>query len=321
LVRDDGSIVGTIGGGLFEAGVLEFANTALKTRTSHRAMFSFTGSDAASKEMICGGLADVLVEYIDASNRIDEEVFRRLVTMTRDRDSGYLLTGLIVSPGSQIVGTLPHLLLDERGASLGEILSQETVLQAMPEKRLIKPAQVLEVQGCDCPVFLERLHTRGTIYLFGAGHVGECVAHLGAYVDFRVVVLDDRSEFANAQRFPEADQIMVVGSFADVFEELALDEDSYVVIVTRGHAHDKTVLSRSLRTRAGYIGMIGSRRKTNLIYQALMMEGFTREDLQRVNSPIGLPIGGETPQEIGVSIVAEMIQMRNRRDAIQRRGD
>ena len=191
----------------------------------------------------------------------------------------------------------------------------------MPQPRLLKPAQFLDIEGQEHPVFLEWIRPRGTAFIFGAGHVGICVAHLASYVDFRVVVVDDRAEFANPQKVPDAHEVAAVDAFDQFFADSSLDEDSYVVIVTRGHAHDKAVLSQALKTPAGYIGMIGSRRKTNLIFQALLTEGFSREDLQRVHAPIGLTIGGETPQEIGVSIVGEMVDVRSKSDRIQRRGD
>ncbi len=110
------------------------------------------------------------------------------------------------------------------------------------------------------------------------------------------------------ERVPDAHQITVLDSFDDTLKDLGVDEDSYLVIVTRGHAHDKTVLEQALRTPARYIGMIGSRRKTKLIFESLLAQGFSQEDIQRVSAPIGLPIGGETPEEIGVSIIAQMVQ-------------
>ena len=159
--------------------------------------------------------------------------------------------------------------------------------------------------------FVEPTFVPGTVFLFGAGHVSQQVADLAARVNFRTVVLDDREEFANPQRFPKADQIVVPSSFEQAFAGLEIDSDSYVVIVTRGHLHDKTVLERALRTKAGYIGMIGSRRKRDMLYQALLSEGFTREDIDRVCCPIGLNIGGDTPEEIAVSIVAQLIKVRS----------
>ena len=99
-----------------------------------------------------------------------------------------------------------------------------------------------------------------------------------------------------------------------------MDEDSYVVIVTRGHSHDRIALAEALKTKARYIGVIGSRRKHEIVFQALLGQGFTREDIGRVHAPIGVPIGGETPEEIGVSIVAQMIQIRNRKDQLKHLG-
>ena len=127
---------------------------------------------------------------------------------------------------------------------------------------------------------------------------------------FKTVVLDDRPAFANREVFDSADRIILLDTFEHALQAVELDSQSYVVIVTRGHVHDKTVLAQALRTPAGYIGMIGSRRKRDTIYQALRDEGFTAQDVGRVYSPIGLGIGGETPEEIAVSIVAEMIKVR-----------
>lgn len=321
LVRRDGSIVGTIGGGLFEANVQQFAASALQHGTSHRALFSFQGTDAQSTQMICGGQAEVLVEFVDAQDEAARELFLQLCKMNSLRNPGYLFTRIDIDPGGEKRGSMLHLLADEKGSRTGGFPEDDEAVNAVPQRRLLKPAQLMSIPGLQYPVFLESLHPRGTVYIFGAGHVGACVAHLAGYVDFRVVVIDDRSEFADREKIPEADEVVAVNSFDSFFADRSLDEDAYVVIVTRGHAHDKLVLTHALQTHAGYIGMIGSRRKTNLIYQSLLMEGFTQEELQRVHSPIGLPLGGETPEEIGVSIIGEMIEMRSRKDRIERRGD
>jgi xanthine dehydrogenase accessory factor len=122
--------------------------------------------------------------------------------------------------------------------------------------------------------------------------------------------LDDRQEFASRDRFKTADEIIVLNDFSGAMDELEINDDSYVVIVTRGHAHDKTLLAQALRTNAGYIGMIGSRSKRDAVYDALCKEGFSRDEFKRVYSPIGLDIGAETPAEIAVSILAELIKAR-----------
>lgn len=318
LIKHDRSVVGTIGGGLFEASVLDLAVSALENRVSHRAFFSFQGKDALSTQMICGGDAEVLIEFVDVSDKGEEDVFRSILDITKRRGSAYLFTDLIVPLNGKTSEPVPHLFMDGEGSSIGGFPGADAALRSMPEARILKPAQFLPVPGSDHAIFLEWIRPRGTVYIFGAGHVGVCVAHLASYVEFRVVIIDDRADFADFAHVPAADDVVDLESFDNACDGLSIDEDSYLVIVTRGHAHDRNVLAQALRTRAGYIGMIGSRRKINLIYQALLNGGYTREDIQRVHAPIGLPIGGETPQEIALSIVAEMIQTRNRRDRIDR---
>jgi xanthine dehydrogenase accessory factor len=152
-----------------------------------------------------------------------------------------------------------------------------------------------------------------TAYLFGAGHVAQPTAHLAAMVGFQVWVLDDRKDYVNPERFPEAHRVRLLDSFERAFTDLAITSDSYVIIFTHGHLHDKIVLAQALATDAGYIGMIASRRKRNTIYDALRAEGVHQTQIDRVHSPIGLAIGAETPEEIAVSIVAEMILQRSQR--------
>ena len=148
--------------------------------------------------------------------------------------------------------------------------------------------------------------------LFGAGHVAKATAQLCAMTGFRVTVVDDRSEFANVHRFPEADAVFEIDSFENALSQFAISSDTFIVIFTRGHLHDKTVLAQALETDAGYIGMIGSRKKRDKIFLALQAAGFSQSALDRVHSPIGLVIGAETPEEIAVSIAAELIQERAR---------
>ncbi len=314
LVRGDGKIVGTIGGGLFETDVRNLAIQALEQRRSSRVAFSFRGKDASSAEMICGGNAQVLVEYVDAQDKARDAIFRRVLALTIERRPGYLFTYAAMNPGSQ--GDVAHLLLDGQAARWGGFAGDDLAMGAMPPPRLLKPVQLLGVPGLEYPVLLEWIRPHGTAYIFGAGHVGQCVAQLAAYVDFVVAVFDDRAEFASPEHLPDADQIIVLESFHNAFNDLSIDEECYIIIVTRGHAHDHTVLRQALRTQAGYIGMIGSRRKTRLLLDSLLKEGFTREDINRVHAPIGIPIGGETPQEIAVSIIAEMIQVRSRKEVM-----
>jgi xanthine dehydrogenase accessory factor len=143
--------------------------------------------------------------------------------------------------------------------------------------------------------------------------VSKEIARLTKQVGFRTLVFDDRADFASTERFPGADGIFVCSDFASVFDGLSVTPGSYIVIVTRGHRFDKEALAQALRTEAGYIGMIGSRKKRQSVYQELINEGFQQNELDQVHCPIGLSIDAETPAEIGVSIVAELIQHRANR--------
>jgi xanthine dehydrogenase accessory factor len=160
-------------------------------------------------------------------------------------------------------------------------------------------------------LLVEPVHNAGTVYIFGAGHISQRLAPLTGMVGFQTVVLDDRPEFANRKRFDTADRVIVIDSFEGVLGGLPIDHDSYLVIVTRGHVYDKAVLAQALRTEAGYIGMVGSHKKRDATYSALIKEeGFRVDDFTRVHSPIGLAIGAESPEEIAVCIVAELIRVR-----------
>ncbi|MCA1960865.1 MAG: XdhC family protein [Desulfomonile sp.] len=313
LVKHDGGMVGTIGGGQFEAKIRELALESIQWKASQRQIFSFAGSDVESLEMICGGEADVLIEFVGRDDILFHKIIRRLVEITQKKASGYLISEVFIGVGEQSPQRLNHALMDSGGFRVGGFPGCINLIESLRCGGNLKTAQLTELGGWEYPIFLEWIKPSGTVYIFGAGHVGICVAHLAAYVNFKVVVLDDRSEFACATKFPEADMIIVLDSFEGCVADLPLDEDSFVVIVTRGHAHDKTVLEQALRSSAGYIGMIGSRRKTSMTFDALLKTGFSEEALKRVHAPIGLNIGGETPQEIAVSIVGEMIQVRHTR--------
>lgn len=166
------------------------------------------------------------------------------------------------------------------------------------------------VCGGKAQVYIEPIVPMSTLYIFGGGHISYHLARLGKMTGFRVVVIDDRKKYANAGRFPDVDET-IADDYPRVFPQLVMDDLSYVVIVTRGHAHDLTILEWAVETDARYIGMIGSRNKIRNNFDNLMEKGVSEEKLGRVHAPIGLAIHAETPEEIAVSIMAEIIQVRN----------
>jgi xanthine dehydrogenase accessory factor len=194
----------------------------------------------------------------------------------------------------------------------GADLSPETasaILQNAPEAAI-----VMQAQGES--YLVESLLAPTRLILAGGGHVSQATCRIAVLTGFKVTVLDDRPEFVTPERFPWVDEerLLAVPAFIDCLKEktlgFALDERCFIAILTRGHAFDAAVLCQALRTRAAYIGMIGSRAKKKQLYPKLLQMGFTQEDLARPFSPIGLKIGAETPAEIAVSIVGELIARR-----------
>ncbi|MFA5637998.1 MAG: XdhC/CoxI family protein [Anaerovoracaceae bacterium] len=159
--------------------------------------------------------------------------------------------------------------------------------------------------------FLNSFRLNFTSYIFGCGHIGRSLEPLLRYVSFDTVMVDDREEYADKELFPLSKDVILIPSFEDSFSQITTCKTSFIVIVTRGHQGDYEVLKQALKRDHAYIGMIGSKSKVKGIYDRLLKDGFTQEELDKVHSPIGLPIGGKSPEEIAVSITAEMIKIRS----------
>jgi xanthine dehydrogenase accessory factor len=165
----------------------------------------------------------------------------------------------------------------------------------------------LDEQGSPVKLAIEIIRPKLELLVFGAGHVGQAVASIGALLGYDVTVVDDRQEFASRTRLPDPRIGLLVSDYATAAGKLTISSGTSVVIVTRGHQHDEGCLKSVVRSNASYIGMIGSRRRVLSVFKKLTDEGFSEKDLQRVHAPIGLRIGARTPQEIAVSILAEII--------------
>ncbi|WP_158269649.1 XdhC family aldehyde oxidoreductase maturation factor [Desulfonatronum sp. SC1] len=309
VVLPDGAILGTIGGGRLEAEVIRVGLETLGHGQGRLRRFALTGKDAAEMDMICGGVLDVLVEPL----RPLPSTIDLLRTLRRFQETGeepHLVT-LLREDADGGGGLHTEHLLARRSAS-GFDFHPQRPDNAEELTSLLEAAR----SGC-CPTLfpvggfravIEPILGKETLHLFGAGHVSKEVAALAHHVDFRVEVSDDRAEFANAERFPRAEAIHVPENMA--LDPSRISENSYVVILTRGHKHDMDILAQALRTNAAYIGMIGSRRKRDAIYTALRRQGFADTDLSSVHCPVGLDIDAETPAEIALSIVGELVKIR-----------
>jgi xanthine dehydrogenase accessory factor len=309
IITRGGREAGTIGGGLLEARVIAAAGELFSTRRPVMLPFDLSHTEVAAMDMVCGGQVEVLIELIPPSGPP-----AALLACWRDalrRSDPCLFLSVVEMAGGQ-VERVDHSIVKAGRPTCGECP--------------LPPAQLRELDGTYAGatglrtvrvgttlILVDPVLKAETVYLFGAGHVAQPTARLAAFAGFRVVVVDDRSEFANAERFPEADEIRVTAGFDSAFDGVSIDGCAFIVILTRGHLYDMTVLRKALSTQAAYVGMIGSRRKRDHIFNALLTQGVTEADLKRVHSPIGLDIGAETPEEIALSIVAELVQVRAER--------
>ena len=215
LVREDGSLVGTIGGGCVEADVWAAAKEVMQKESPRKMVFNLNNEASYDNGLICGGTVEIFVEPI-----------------------------------------LPQ------------------------------------------PI----------VYVFGAGHVSMAMAKAANAAGFAIGVVDDREAFANLQRFPMAQEVFT--SYEQAFDKIQPNASTYLVIVTRGHKEDMRVLAWAVRTQARYVGMIGSKRKVLSVYKALEKEGYRPEEFEHVYAPMGIEIGALSPEEIAISIVAELIAVR-----------
>ncbi len=307
LITAEQQIVGTIGGGLLEANTITAA-ARMSAQTPARILaFDLTSQDAAKMEMICGGRVQVLLDYI-AVNDENLTLFDNWRKALSQRHKAMLVS--VVSGEKGQAERIDHGLLLGRYQTQGPLEWPAGLQEKLSHTTAGAPhIQVLNHEGS--LVVADPGWIAPALYIFGAGHVALPTSRLASMVGFAVTVVDDRAEFADRARFPEAAAVRVIPNFNGAIEHLTTDRDTYIIIVTRGHLHDKVVLAQALKTSAAYIGMIGSRRKRDIIYKALLKEGFTDADIARVHCPIGLSIGADTPEEIAVSIAAELIAVRS----------
>jgi xanthine dehydrogenase accessory factor len=319
LVDPAGGQLGTIGGGCGEAEVLARAQRVLATGEPALLEVSLLEEDGWESPSICGGTLDVFIERAaaDIGGHPRERFFAALDALQQGGRpvAVVTLTGAARSdPAASAIGR--KLVVDEQGRGslgLGDAEADELAVGAAIESLETSRAVDLSSDGPrGLRVFAEPICEPPELVVVGAGHVGAALARLAGHVGFVVTVLDDRASFANPVRLPEAHAIRV-GDPRETLAGLRPRRDRYVVLVTRGHRLDADCLEIALRMDLAYLGMIGSRRRVARIREWLLERGAPRDRVERVHAPIGLDIEAETPAEIAVAILAEMIATRRRR--------
>lgn len=305
IVRKDRSITGTIGGGLVESRAMDACVDLIETGRCRIDRFVLNREHKDDLDMICGGDMAVLMESVYPSAAV-VSLYQQAAGLEERGLAGCIVSRVI--GGIQSEFTVARSVVQSGTVIAGDPLP-EALLDWIRENRFAGTAPVIRNQGL-AVFIIDPLVKPDTIYIFGAGHVGLCLAQMAHLTGFDTVVIDDRKEFANTGRFPHARKVLAVDHFSRALESLSIDSSGYVVILTRGHLHDETVLAQALKTEAAYIGMIGSRSKRDAIYASLLNKGVPQERLDAVYSPVGLDIHSETPAEIAVSIIGEIIKVR-----------
>jgi xanthine dehydrogenase accessory factor len=305
-----GLLFGTLGGGAVERDAQERAARCLAERRSLHYQFRLQGDDLGAEEAICGGSVSILV---DAAPLNHLEEFELLKTSLLSRQAGILISKF--SPAFSNDISISRRWLEEKALPQSLLEKDLPFVAAEIQFSLREGTPQLvrnkESGGGESLFFLEPLYPLPKLVIAGAGHVGRAVAHLGGLLGFEVTVIDDRAEFADSKRLPEADTV-IVKNIGRAVADFAITSDTYVVIVTRGHSHDAEALRACIQSPAAYIGMIGSRRKVSLTKEKFISEGWaTAEQFDRVHAPIGLEIGSTTIEEIAVSIAAELVLVRS----------
>lgn len=304
IVRPDGTIAGTIGGGQVEHAVIQ---EALRLFGSEAALLArYDLSEAGEMDLVCGGEMRVCIEHL-APNPENLAMLDRIREQIKHGHACFWLGRIRTGKPC-----MERTVRTADGRWLGPLQVEPPLSDRFDDFTPRTGASALFECADEC-YLVTALIPADTICLMGAGHISQELALLTRQVGFRTLIFDDRSEFANAGNFPDVEGVFVCADFATVFDAFDIPSQSYIVIVTRGHRHDQDVLAQALRSDAAYIGMIGSRRKKEAVYRSLAAEGFTQTALARVHCPIGLSIGAETPAEIAVSVVAELIQHRAQR--------
>jgi xanthine dehydrogenase accessory factor len=234
-----------------------------------------------------------------------------------------VLLASVLEPGPLSLAPGARLLVERGGArmgSLGDVRLDELVAAAAEEAFAEHSTATVYVTDSGLSertvhgatsIYLEVVEAKPVFFVVGGGHIGRSLSKLADFLDFHVVVLDDREDFANSERLPEADEILCE-DYESAIDRYPINANTSIVMVTRGHKQDELALRHALGRGAGYIGMIGSRRRTATVLEHLRDEGYDEAELARVRTPIGLSIGAETPEEIAISIMAEVIMLRRR---------
>lgn len=302
IIFEDGTTLGTIGGGAVEHAASLIGLEVHQTRKPFTKAFTLAPNQVADLGMICGGDVKVYFQFFASDKPEYLKLVRRINELLDKNVDSWLITEIHEE-------SIWNINLFDRQSNA--FFSQAEYPQDF-QKNFKSQAVLIQTEPA---YYVEPLSQSGYVYVFGGGHVSKELVPMIARVGFRPVVFEDREQFSDLSLFPGAVKV-VQGNFHSISEKITITDSDYVVIMTRGHQADYQVLEQALRTPASYVGVIGSRHKMAATQSRLREAGICETDIARIHNPIGLPILAETPEEIAISITAELIlhraQHRNR---------
>ncbi len=295
LVFEDGHASGTIGGGAVEHAAVKHAAGIFCSKDSVAKSYNLSSEDVSDLGMVCGGGVTLYFQYLNPNAHALIAFFQKLCSLAEKNENAWMVRhlkdGMVQGMGLVYEGNVHHI----QGLEFSDI------------KPHLKSFAVLTRE--EPVLFVEPIARAETVYVFGGGHVSQKLVPVLVNIGFRTIVFEERFDFADPSLFPGVEGC-ILGRFADFEKDVFIRADDYVVIMTRGHQSDYAVLRRVLNTDATYIGCIGSRHKIAATRRSLLNDGFDEKALTRIHSPIGLQINAVTPEEIAISIAAEMIDHR-----------
>jgi len=310
---------GTLGGGILEAEAQKRGQQASKDGKSLLFEYNLDADVAAAEGALCGGKATVL---IDAQPEKHKTVFSEIILSIEKKIPGVLVTAIQKKSDQLDIERFWY----PEGSKSPPVISRDRDVSAEAKRSLAeRKTRVMTIPGDPSSQNLpehilcfEPITPKPQLIIAGAGHIGQALAHFGSLLDFETTVIDDRQEFANPERFPDSDHILVK-DISQSLSEHSITPDTYIVLVTRGHRHDANALKACIGSDAGYIGMIGSSRKIKQMRNDFIEKGWaTSEQLDRIHAPIGIDISSTTIQEIAISIAAQLIKIRHQNRNIPR---
>ncbi len=306
LVKKDGSIIGTVGGGIGEHEVIQTARESIKKNQSCLVDFSLAGEQGLDSAAICGGHFTVFISHWSQAE--DSDLAIAVAATLKGSRAHYLLESLPQKESDKVERGLFNHEGQRVTKTPNRAVSPETL--QIEGKAGTTNAAVQRISIDQQDYLLSEITLPPQMIIFGGGHLALPLAEMANWCRFAVTIIDDRPEFSNPHRFPAADQV-VTAPMEKVLNLYTPGSNTYLVLITREHKHDYILLKQLLGTEYAYLGMIGSKRRTSQIKQRLIDEGFNPNEIKGLYSPIGLTIGAQTPAEIAISIMAEIIEKRH----------